>query len=99
MLSTLQDQTLFQPIPVLNDQGGSVMDMSCDITETLRAQEHGHQPIIFDARGNGDGKIVPTITGDHENRITDYTGYCNRAPRPSTNGLSAATKKAKNAQP
>lgn len=28
---------------------------------------------VFDARGNGDGKIVPTITGDHENRITDYT--------------------------
>lgn len=41
-LSTLQDQTLFQPI-------------------------------VFDARGNGDGKTVPTITGDHENRITDYT--------------------------
>lgn len=72
-LSTLQDQTLFQPIPVLNDQGGSVMDVSYDVTGTLRAQEHGHQPIIFDARGNGDGKIVPTITGDHENRITDYT--------------------------
>lgn len=28
---------------------------------------------VFDARGNGDGKIVPTITGDHENGITDYT--------------------------
>lgn len=28
---------------------------------------------VFEARGNGDGKIVPTITGDHENRITDYT--------------------------
>lgn len=28
---------------------------------------------VFDARGNGDGKIVPTITGDHESRITDYT--------------------------
>lgn len=26
---------------------------------------------VFDARGNG--KIVPTITGDHESRITDYT--------------------------
>lgn len=25
------------------------------------------------ARGNGDGQIVPTITGDHESRITDYT--------------------------
>ena len=30
----------------------------------------------FDARGNGDGKTVCTITGDHENRITDYTALC-----------------------
>lgn len=28
---------------------------------------------VFDARGNGNGKIVPTITRDHESRITDYT--------------------------
>lgn len=28
---------------------------------------------VFDARGNGDGDIVSTLTGDHENRITDYT--------------------------
>ena len=34
------------------------------------------QPIVFDARGNGDGKAVPTITGDHENRVTDYTAVC-----------------------
>lgn len=27
----------------------------------------------WDARGNGDGDICNTITGDHENRITDYT--------------------------
>lgn len=27
----------------------------------------------YDARGNGDGKTVPTITGDHNNRLTDYT--------------------------
>ena len=33
---------------VLNDQGGSVMDISKDITGTLRAQEHGHQPIVFE---------------------------------------------------
>ena len=30
-------------------------------------------PTVYDARGNGDGKTVCTITGDHENRITDYT--------------------------
>lgn len=31
------------------------------------------RPAIYDARGNGDGNISPTITGDHNNRITDYT--------------------------
>lgn len=29
--------------------------------------------LVFDARGNGGGAICPTITGDHQNRITDYT--------------------------
>lgn len=28
---------------------------------------------LYDARGNGDGRTCPNITGDHENRITDYT--------------------------
>ena len=28
---------------------------------------------VYDARGNGDGKTTPTITGDHNNRVTDYT--------------------------
>ena len=28
---------------------------------------------IYDARGNGEGGVSPTITGDHQNRITDYT--------------------------
>lgn len=28
---------------------------------------------IYDARGNGDGSVSPTITGDHNGRITDYT--------------------------
>lgn len=38
---------------------------------TLRA---GAVPaVVYDARGNGDGQIVSTITGDHNNRITDYT--------------------------
>lgn len=155
-LSTLQDQTLFQPVyclagniidrsetaganglgvkedksytlntvdrpavaykvPVLNEQGGGKMDVSYDVVGTLRANAKGHDPIVidalpfdttqltspqngsnphwgdpchplaasahtpsavvkvFDARGNGDGQIVPTITGDHESRITDYT--------------------------
>lgn len=32
-----------------------------------------NETVCYDARGNGGGAIVPTITGDHENRITDYT--------------------------
>lgn len=26
----------------------------------------------YDARDNGDGKTTPTLTGDHQNRVTDY---------------------------
>lgn len=28
---------------------------------------------VWDSRGNGSGGVSPTLTGDHENRITDYT--------------------------
>lgn len=28
--------------------------------------------VLYDARGNGDGATCPTITGDHNNRVTDY---------------------------
>lgn len=28
---------------------------------------------IYDCRGNGDGKTAANITGDHENRVTDYS--------------------------
>ena len=56
-----------KPVHVLNDQGGMLMDVSEDVSGTLRAREHGHQPIVFgvgavyDARGNGNGRISGTI--------------------------------------
>lgn len=31
------------------------------------------EPLIYDARGNGDGTTSPTMTGDHNSRVTDYT--------------------------
>ena len=31
----------------LNDQGGKIMDCTEDISGTLRAEEHGHQPVIL----------------------------------------------------
>ena len=49
------------------------MEVTVEMTATLLAQGHGHPPLIFDARGNGGGGISPTITGDHQNRVTDYT--------------------------
>lgn len=58
---------------VLNDQGGGVMNVSYDVVGTLRAQDHGHPPLVFDARGNGGGAICPTITGGHQASISDYT--------------------------
>lgn len=39
----------------LNDQGGSVMEITEDMTSTLRAQEHGHQPIVY----NGENITCP----------------------------------------
>lgn len=35
----------------LNDQGGSSMDCSEEVSGTLRSQEHGHQPLVFDSHG------------------------------------------------
>ena len=52
------------------------MDVSYDVTATLRAQMSSSHPplvLVYDARGNGGGVISPTITGDHQDRITDYT--------------------------
>ena len=42
-------------IPILNDQGGQVRSVTEGVTGTLRAQEHGHQPIV--AMRNGYGAI------------------------------------------
>lgn len=54
-----------------------------ELSGTLQAKSNGGQslnyinpvaePLIYDVRGNGDGKTSPTITGDHNRRITDYT--------------------------
>lgn len=35
-----------------------------------------YEPVVYDCRGNGDGCTVPNLTGDHENRVTDYTAIC-----------------------
>ena len=37
---------------------------------------------VYDARGNGDGNTVCTITGDHNDRVTDYTAIVCSEPIP-----------------
>lgn len=54
-----------------------------ELSATLQAKDSGGQslnyinpvaePLIYDARGNGDGITSPTMTGDHNSRVTDYT--------------------------
>lgn len=51
----------------LNDQGGKVMACTVDKTGTLRAQEHGHQPLVYenhgiDSRYTGPHKVSPTMS-------------------------------------
>lgn len=54
--------------------GGHVYE---NIAGTLRAiPGDNQQVVVYDTRGNGDGETVPTITGDHNNRVTDYTALC-----------------------
>jgi DNA (cytosine-5)-methyltransferase 1 len=54
-----------------------------ELSATLQAKGNGGQslnyinpvaePLIYDARGNGNGITSPTMTGDHNSRVTDYT--------------------------
>ena len=59
----------------INDQGGKIMECSEDVTGTLRAQEHGHQPLVLrpnhpmlyenhgiDGRYTGPHDVVPTMS-------------------------------------
>lgn len=77
-------------------QGIAADAQNCVCTDgkspTLRAEAHGNVPcvinkktLVYDTRGNGAGETVPTITGDHNNRVTDYTALCIEEQRPYQN--------------
>ena len=44
------------------------------------------RPAVYDARENGNGETAPTITGDHQNRVTDYTAICCKVFREGSFG-------------
>lgn len=68
------------------DRGQNVVALDCrnlngsDVSATLQAKSNGgyslnyQNPVVYDCRDNGEGEVAPTVTGDHQNRVTDYTG-------------------------
>lgn len=65
-----------------SEAGGNSVPGVCypQVARTLTAEadaspciDRGQNVVCYDARGNGNGAHCPTLTGDHENRVTDYT--------------------------
>ncbi len=87
----------------INDQGGERMDVAEDISGTLRSQEHGHQPLIFenhgiDARYRQMGAVAPTMsarygTGGNNVPLVGEQVFCitgnaiDREPENGGNGI------------
>lgn len=65
---------------ILDNIGGQAeYGVESNVSSTLRSGALG--AICYDARGNGDGNTVNTLTGDHNNRITDYSSVvCDPIP-------------------
>ena len=58
----------------LGEHASGGMEYSEECAPTLRAGDV--RAVAYDCRGNGSGDIVHNLTGDHENRVTDYTAVC-----------------------
>ena len=84
----------------LNDQGGGRMDCGEEQSGTLRAQTHGHEPLVFanhgiDARCTGPHEISPTMSarygtgGNNVPLVGEAEVYCitgNAIDREPENG-------------
>lgn len=64
--------TVLAPVAVYCHQGNGIDRAG----KCLTAYSFDSLSSVYDARGNGAGETVPTITGDHNNRITNYTALC-----------------------
>lgn len=54
-----------------NSEQARSIGLQAEMSPTLNAECGGNKPAVFDARVNG--YIASTMTGDHQNRVTDYT--------------------------
>ena len=67
-LKASQSGNMMPSVLCLNDQGGGRMGHGVEVSGTLRAQEHGHQPLVLyenhgiDARYTGPREVAPTMS-------------------------------------
>lgn len=52
------------------------MQVTYDLTNTLRSQDHGHPPLIYDARGNGGGFDMSDYHGRSPEQGDGLHGDC-----------------------
>ena len=84
------------------ESGTTRQAVAADAASGVGADDRESDGVIvaktFDARDNGDGDICNTITGDHNNRVTDYTSVVvalegnGTRPSHSGNGYSEGDK-------
>lgn len=65
-----QSKRIYQPDGICYPQVAKTLTAEADGSPCI---DRGQNVVCYDARGNGDGTHCPTLTGDHENRVTDYT--------------------------
>ena len=95
--------TCMPSVLCINDQGGQVMEISENMTGTLRAQERGHQPLVYenhgiDSRYRQMEEVLPTMsarygTGGNNVPLVKEPIYCitgnaiDRKPENGGNGI------------
>ena len=68
----------------INDQGGQVMEISENMTGTLRAQEHGHQPLVYAQLSVWRGRAV--TAEERSNAVKIYSMVMGSAGSGTYNG-------------
>lgn len=61
------------PVVYQNPKRGEYVESEVGSTLLAHLAVEPRDIVVYDARCNGDGQIMPTLTGDHESRVTDYT--------------------------
>lgn len=78
------------PVVYQNPKRGEYVKSEIGSTLLAHLAVEPRDIVVYDARGNGDGTHCPTLTGDHENRVTDYTAVCCEEVFPQVTGCLCA---------